>query len=209
MDILVNYQWYWFLLLEIISTIGALAFIVIRYKIKNRTLSQLALALFIVPLLLEAGLALLIYQQTKEITTFHIVIMVFLLYACTFGVADFKKIDRMVRIWLGKRAGEDLLTPAEHAQLACEKSPQYIRRKSLRNLVIHSIIFTLAVIYMWITFGNQDFSLNLHWITNSDHIQPLTNEVANTVLRVWLIAYSIDSILNLSYILTPITQKRT
>lgn len=209
MDILVNYQWYWFLLLEIISTIGALAFIVIRYKIKNRTLSQLALALFIVPLLLEAGLALLIYQQTKEITTFHIVIMVFLLYACTFGVADFKKIDRMVRIWLGKRAGEDLLTPAEHAQLAREKSPQYIRRKSLRNLVIHSIIFTLAVIYMWITFGNQDFSLNLHWITNSDHIQPLTNEVANTVLRVWLIAYSIDSILNLSYILTPITQKRT
>ncbi len=64
---------------------------------------------------------------------------------------------------IGKRAGEDLLTPAEHAQLAREKSPQYIRRKSLRNLVIHSIIFTLAVIYMWITFGNQDFSLNLHW----------------------------------------------
>lgn len=208
MDILVNYQWYWFLLLEIISTIGALTFIVIRYKIKNRTLSQLALALFIVPLLLEAGLALLIYQQTKEITTFHIVIMVFLLYACTFGVADFKKIDRMVRIWLGKRAGEDLLTATEHAQLAREKSPQYIRTKSLRNLVIHSVIFVAAVIYMWITFGNTDFTLSLRWVTDSDHIQPLTNEVANTVLRVWLIAYSIDSILNLSYILTPITKKR-
>lgn len=206
---LVTYQWYLFILLEVISTLGALGFIYTRYKIKNRRLSQLLLFVFISPLVLEAVLALVIYQQTKEITSFHIVIILFLLYACTFGVADFKKIDRMVRIWLGKRAGEDLLTPAEHAQLAREKSPQYIRRKSLRNLVIHSIIFTLAVIYMWITFGNQDFSLNLHWITNSDHIQPLTNEVANTVLRVWLIAYSIDSILNLSYILTPITQKRT
>ena len=208
MEMLVNYQWYWFVLLEIISTIGALAFIVVRYKIKHRTLSQLALAIFIVPLLLEAGLALLIYQQTKEITTFHIVIMVFLLYACTFGIADFKKIDRMVRIWLGKRAGEDLLTATEHAQLAREKSPHYIRQKSLRNLVIHSVIFIVAVIYMWITFGNPDFSLSLRWVTDSDRVQPLTNEVANTVLRVWLIAYSIDSILNLSYILTPITKKR-
>lgn len=61
---------------------------------------------------------------------------------------------------------------------------------------------------MWITFGNPDFSLSLRWVTDSDRVQPLTNEVANTVLRVWLIAYSIDSILNLSYILTPITQKR-
>lgn len=206
---LIDYQWYLFLLLELLSTIGALGFIYARYKMKNRLLSKWLLGIFIAPLVLEAVLALLIYQQIKEITTFHIVIIVFLLYACTFGIADFKKGDRMVRIWLGKRAGEDLLTPAEHAQLAREKSPQYIRRKSLRNLVIHSIIFTLAVIYMWITFGNQDFSLNLRWITNSDHIQPLTNEVANTVLRVWLIAYSIDSILNLSYILTPITQKRT
>lgn len=134
MEMLVNYQWYWFVLLEIISTIGALAFIVVRYKIKHRTLSQLALAIFIVPLLLEAGLALLIYQQTKEITTFHIVIMVFLLYACTFGIADFKKIDRMVRIWLGKRAGEDLLTATEHAQLAREKKPTLYTTKIVAQL---------------------------------------------------------------------------
>lgn len=205
---LVTYQWYLFILLEVISTLGALGFIYTRYKIKNRRLSQLLLFVFISPLVLEAVLALVIYQQTKEITSFHIVIILFLLYACTFGVADFKKIDRTVRIWLGKRAGEDLLTAKEHTQLALEKNPSYIRKKSLRNLVIHSVIFIAAVIYMWITLGNTDFALSLRWVIDSDRTQPLTNEVANTVLRVWFIAYSIDSILNLSYILTPITQKR-
>lgn len=204
---LVTYQWYLFILLEVISTLGALGFIYTRYKIKNRRLSQLLLFVFISPLVLEAVLALVIYQQTKEITSFHIVIILFLLYACTFGVADFKKIDRTVRIWLGKRAGEDLLTAKEHTQLALEKNPSYIRKKSLRNLVIHSVIFIAAVIYMWITLGNPDFLLSFGWISKNDLTQPFTTQTATNIIRTWLIIYTIDTVLNLSYIFAPHIKK--
>src|SRR5699024_4723488 len=76
--------------------VSLLVFCGVRYFLDKRKLSNLFIFLFLFFLFLEALLALLIFQWTGEVSTIQIVIAVFLLYACTFGIADFKKLDRLM-----------------------------------------------------------------------------------------------------------------
>src|SRR5699024_10310982 len=93
MDVLVQYKWGIFITLEVLSLVSLLVFCGVRYFLDQRKLSNLFIFLFLFFLFLEALLAFLIFQWTGEVSTIQIVIAVFLLYACTFGIADIKKID--------------------------------------------------------------------------------------------------------------------
>ncbi|BBU39205.1 hypothetical protein APP_14970 [Aeribacillus pallidus] len=58
----------------------------------------------------EARLGLYVCQQTGEISTFLIVITIFVIYACTFGISDFIR-SRSIKI--GQLRGVELLTDEE------------------------------------------------------------------------------------------------
>lgn len=47
--------------------------------------------LFLFLLIIEGLLGLYVYRQTGEISTFQIVIIIFIIYAFTFGILDFIK----------------------------------------------------------------------------------------------------------------------
>src|SRR5690625_2742629 len=110
LDLLVEYQWEIFIVIEVLSFISLLLFGIIRYFLGRQKLSFQFLFLFLVLLILEALLGIIIYQETGEISTFQIVIAIFVLYACTFGIADFKKLDRWMRLKIGNFRNIDLLT---------------------------------------------------------------------------------------------------
>src|SRR5699024_1595298 len=78
----------------------------------------LFLGLFLLFILFEGLLAYLIYRQTGEIDTFQVVIIIFIIYACTFGVGDFKKLDRYIKVKVGKWRKVDLLTEKDKAVMA-------------------------------------------------------------------------------------------
>lgn len=200
---LISYQWHIFITLEIISVLSALLFIVLRYGFKKRALSSFFLLLFILPLLLEALLAYTIYQQTGEITSFHIVVGLFVLYACTLGVSDFKKLDRKLRKWIGERRGENLLTERDLYLLAREKDSRYLQKKSIFYFALHTIIFSLFIFIMWSKYGNTHFTFSMQWFSDAKAIQPFTSELATNILQVWIVVYIIDSLINLSYIFFP------
>src|SRR5699024_8056853 len=94
MQFLINYQWQLFITIEILFLLTFLAFGFVRYFLNNDRLSFIFLSSFFALLIAEALLAFLIYQATRKIETFQIVIIIFVLYAVTFGIKDFKNLDR-------------------------------------------------------------------------------------------------------------------
>src|SRR5699024_1950306 len=110
MQFLLEHQWNIFIGLEVASLIFLLIFLVIRYAFTKQRISGIFLGLFILCIVLESVLAWFIYQETGEIDTFQIVIAIFIVYAFTFGIGDFKKLDRFIKKHVGKWRGIDLLT---------------------------------------------------------------------------------------------------
>src|SRR5699024_1999414 len=77
-DLLVQYKWGIFITLEVLSIVSLLVFCGVRYFLDKRKLRNLFIFLFLFFLFLEALLALLIFLCTVEVSTFHIVVAVFL-----------------------------------------------------------------------------------------------------------------------------------
>src|SRR5690625_3270768 len=129
MEFIVTFQWEIFIVLEVLSWVSLLLFGIVRYFLDRRQWSTLFILLFIVFLGLEALIGWLIYQETGEISNFQLIITVFLLYAVTLGLSDFKKLDRWMRDKIGNWRGVNLLTTEDLKKLKQAKDPKFIAKK--------------------------------------------------------------------------------
>lgn len=105
-EALQNFQWELFIIAEVISFGALIAFGLMRYLFDKRLLSTIFIFLFIGINIFEASIAWYLYQYTGEIGDFQIIITIFILYACTFGISDFKK-NWTVRCGNGLENGEE------------------------------------------------------------------------------------------------------
>src|SRR5699024_11293026 len=90
------------------------------------------------------------YRQTGEIDTFQIVVFIFIIYACTFGISDFKKLDRYIKQTVGKWRKVDLLTEKDRAVMEKQQNPKYIARRYRLWWYGHTIAFIILTLF----FGN-------------------------------------------------------
>ncbi len=209
MTFLIENQWAIFITLEVSALICLLLFAVVRYAFTKVRFSYTFLFLFIVMILLEALLAYLVYLETGEFTTFQIVIMIFIIYAGTFGVSDFKRMNRWVKDKVGKWKGIDLLTEKDREIMAYLKDPKVIARRARYWFYAHTVVFISAIYVFWLLYGNDSYSLdyfivNLEWY--GDELlepQPFTSELITNIVRIWTIVFVVDSIINWSYTLFP------
>src|SRR5690625_2173231 len=129
MNFLIEYQWEVFITIEILSLISLLLFGTIRYFFDKRKLSVGFIFLFFALLFVEGILAFIIYRMKGEFSTFQMVIIIFLIYACTFGINDFKKLDRWMREKVSKWQGTKLLTEKAYEIIAKNKDPKHVAKK--------------------------------------------------------------------------------
>src|SRR5699024_9134243 len=101
MDFLLENQLEIFIAMEITSLVSLVLFGVVRYFFSRNTLSRVFIVLFIAFIFAEAIMAWVVYQQTGVISNVLVIIVIFVLYACTFGISDFKKLDRWMRKHIG------------------------------------------------------------------------------------------------------------
>lgn len=206
---LLENQWNIFIGLEAVSFIFLLSFLVIRYALTKERLSKVFLGLFIFCIVLEALLAWLIYQETREIDTFQIVIVVFIVYAFTFGISDFKKLDRFIKKHIGKWRGVELLSEEDKWKMAKAKNPQVIARKNRRWWYAHTAVFITVHYFFWQLYGSQEHDLiyylqDVSWFGEENFVNaPFKGEVINAVSRLWIIVFAIDTIVSWSYTLFP------
>ena len=206
---LISYQWEIFISLEVLSVIALLLFGIVRYFLDKKRVSRLFIGAFLALLFLEAMLALLIYQVTGEISTFQIVIALFLIYACTFGVFDFLKLDRWMRDKIGSWRGIDLLTEKDYRIIEKSKDPKYLAKKYRRSSLIHLTLFVIIQSIFWM-YGTRDFGemvdylKDLSWVeAGTPEESPYPNETVYAVGMIWGIIFIIDFIWSWSYTFFP------
>lgn len=213
MDILESYQWEIFITLEVASWLCLLLFGVLRYVMDKRRISLGFILSFVVLIGLEGLLALLIYQKTGIISDFQIVILIFVAYAITFGVSDFKKLDRWMRKRIGQWRGKQLLTDKDIYIMKRNKDPQYIAKKYRISSIIHTVIFLTVQTGLWIYGTNNfdeivEFIQDLSWIGTEDATQtPYPNDVLYGLSLVWGIVFVVDLIYSWSYTFFPSQNK--
>jgi len=205
---LVEHDWAIFIGLEVCALIFILAFMGTRYLLSRRPLSNVLLGLFLLMMVLEGVLAFVVYQVTGEVSTFQVVVVLFLLYAVTFGVHDFKRLDYSARMRIGTWRRTTLVTEEETEKMRALKDPKTVARKSRIWFYVHTVIFGGALIYFWNTSGTSEhswlyFIQNWDWFGDEDLTQPFTSELLSQVVRLWLIIYIVDSIINWSYTFFP------
>ncbi|MGY0693930.1 hypothetical protein ACW2QC_14265 [Virgibacillus sp. FSP13] len=212
-DLILTYQWELFITVEVLSLASLLLFGVVRYLFDKRNFSLLFLIGFVALLVLEAMLAVLIYKETGEISRFQIVITIFVIYACTFGIFDFMKLDRWMRKVIGGWRNVQLLSNKDIEIMNRQKDPKYVARKYRWSSIAHLIVFVVVQIAFWIygTGGvtqSLEYAKDLSWIgTEKVRETPYANETIYGISMVWGIVFIADFIYSWSYTIYPSNSK--
>jgi hypothetical protein len=205
----VTYSWEIFVATELLSLSSLILFGLFRYFFSKPKLSLMFILLFLLLLTAEALLGIYVYQQTGEVSTFLIIIAVFVIYACTFGIFDFLRLDRWMRSKLGKLRGVELLTEKDYAIMRRNNDPKYIAKKYRVMSLIHLILFVTVQTIFW-SMGTDSISemkmylTDLSWI-EKDNVEdsPYPNETMFTIGMIWGIAFVADFIYSWSYTIFP------
>ncbi|WP_246569871.1 hypothetical protein [Lentibacillus saliphilus] len=209
LDLLVNYQWEIFIGLEILSFFLLVAFLLVRYIFAKGPISRLFLVCFLLTMVLEVALAWIIFNETGELSTFQVVIGIFIVYAVTFGINDFKKLDLYIKEKIGRWRGVQLLTDHDIEQMNRGKDPAVIARKNRTWWYIHASIFIIAHYLFWQYVGDQSNSFiyyltDFSWFGNEGaEGSPYTHEMIAQVSKVWSIIFVVDTVLSWSYTVYP------
>jgi len=204
-----TYQWEVFIFLEIASWIFLLLFLLLRYAFDRVKIGQIFLLLFLLFIIFEGILAFINYRQTGEIETFQIVVFIFIIYACTFGISDFKKLDRYIKQTVGKWRKVDLLTEKDRAIMEKQQNPKYIARRYRLWWYGHTTAFIIANIVFWQLYGDKateflSYIEDWSWFEEETiHHAPYKHEMVMNIVRLWLVIYVIDTIIAWAYTFVP------
>lgn len=213
MDFLLTYQWHIFITIEISFIVIFLLFGFVRYFLNQRNLSLILFIIFLLLIVSEVLLAFVIYRVTGEFSTFQLIIGIFVIYALTFGIFDFLKLDRWMRQKIGSWRSVELLTEKDYRIIERNKDPKYIAKKYRLTSTIHLIAFVIGQFVLWMQ-GTDSISemfgylRDLSWIETGDFTQsPYANETTYSIGMLWGIIFFIDFVWSWSYTIFPARQK--
>lgn len=142
-------------------------------------------------------------------------IFIFVVYACTFGISDFKKLDRLIKEKIGNWRGVDLLTEKDKRKMTYLKDPEVIARKNRFWSLGHTLVFIIAQVIFWFNFGN-DIHPYSHYVTDWSWFQgelgvdqPFTSTIITQITQIWIILYVIDTLVAWSYSFFPRGRKNS
>lgn len=105
MDYILEYKWLFLIMGEVVFTLCAAAFLLLRYWYQLEKLSIIVFLIFIVNDLWIAFLAVMDYQRTGAISWYQIIAALFILYALTLGKSDMKKLDCVIKRKVAEKRG--------------------------------------------------------------------------------------------------------
>lgn len=209
MNTLIDYQWELFIIAEVLSVVSLVLFCIVRYFFNKRSLSILFIVAFLVLLIVEAILGLYVYVQTGEVSTFTIIITIFVIYACTFGVFDFIRLDRWMRKKIGKLRGVELLSSKDYEIIKRNSNPAYVAKKYRISSLIHLVVFGIVQTIFW-SLGTESIAemkgylMDLSWIEEgASENSPYPNDTLFFIGVIWGIVFIVDFIYSWSYTLFP------
>lgn len=209
MSFLLDYQWAIFIGAEILSFACLLLFGVYRYFLEKRKQSLFFIFAFLGLLVIESVLGLIVYQHTGEFSTFLLVIIIFVLYACTFGIVDFIRLDRWMRQKIGRFRNVELLTEKDYDIMNRNTDPRYIAKKYRLSATIHLFVFVIGQAILW-SIGTNNvqgvsfYLTNLSWIEAGTAEQsPYGSDTMYYIGMIWGLVFIVDFLYSMSYTIFP------
>ena len=205
MDFILDHKWFFLISAEIIFWICAIAFLLLRYWFKLERVSMFIFIIFIVNDLWIAFLAFMDYRRSGEFSVFQIAILIFIVYALTFGKSDFKKLDLFIKRQVARFRGETI--PA--SEMPVQRYGLDLALYEWKQFTGHLFMFALLHIVFAFAFGLSDQFKSLQidqWLSllnNDDKEIPFNHEGVNSVSTVWRIILIVDFFITLSYTVFP------
>ncbi|WP_416148711.1 hypothetical protein ACM26V_20955 [Salipaludibacillus sp. HK11] len=204
-----SYYWELFIFTEVIAVLCIVLFTVFRYILGQKNRSLFFLGLFLISNVIDAVVAYYMYTLTGEIEAFQMIVGIFLLYACTFGYRDFKRLDRWLRTKIEHFTGKTYVTDQEKRDIEKASLPEEKAKQERRGWYLHAALFLGAFIISFFYIGEgeiQKLFMSLDWLErwfNDTEQGPFSEAMANQVFQIWFIIFVVDSVIVWSYTLFP------
>ena len=135
-------------------------------------------------------------------SVYQIIIVIFIVYAMTFGKTDFKKLDFFIKRQVAKYKGESITTlqnPIQQHGLAYALI-------EWKHFLAHMLVFVVLHIIFFFTFGLSDSLIDIpkenwfgSWFNKETSTVPFKHEGINKLSQVWLLVILIDFVITLSH----------
>ncbi|RAL26948.1 hypothetical protein [Thermoflavimicrobium daqui] len=197
-----NYRFAFLIGAEVTFWILITSFFALRYLFRFEKASILAIPLILANELFIAFLGYIDYKITGQFSRFQIIVIIILIYSLTYGKKDFKRLDHFIKRKIAKWRGEPIPSELEEVKLY-----GWAHTKSeLKQWCIHLLVYITVHIIFIFTFGlNTEV---LHDLSSAlEKGQLFKNESITSLSYVWSIIFVIDTIITLSYVISPKKKK--
>ncbi|CAM3649543.1 hypothetical protein [Mesobacillus zeae] len=213
MDFILEHKWIFLIVAEAVFWISVLTFLTLRYWFRLKKLSLVFFLLFIVNDMWIAAMGFMDYLNTGEFTRYQVIILIFLVYALTYGKTDFKRLDVFIQRKVAKWKGEPVPELTGPATLYGKAHA----RRERKSFSIHFLIFILVHIILFLLIGPSDFASQIEsseqllnaWFSEKEAVFPFEHSDANNFSRIWTIILVIDAVVSLSYTFFPKSEKKS
>lgn len=207
-----RYLWELFIITEIIFWLCIILFLLIRYVLGRQRISVWILPIFILSVVIDIYLGWVDYKVTGEFSIFQFIVVIFIIYAVTSGLSDFKRLDAYIQRKIAKWKGEP------EPELAVKLPPKYGREHAKHERIgwyMHVAMFVFAQIVFFFLFGaHEQFTLSQLFDTEfyrlwweHETFGAYQNMTLNQLVKVWFIVLIVDGIVSLSYTFSPRKEK--
>ncbi|MBS4208015.1 hypothetical protein [Bacillus sp. FJAT-50079] len=202
---ILDHKWLFFIMGEVLFWGSIIGFISLRYLFRLESLSKYFILIWIFSDLWLFTIGVLDYRRTGEFATFQIIIIIFLLYALTFGRSDMKKLDRWMKRTIKKWKGE----PLDETDITEKLYGMAYALKQGKEFALHLLLYVgVIIIFSFfykiraineITNGNGTGDMIENVIKNGWFDHPFIGKVTG----VWTLVLVIDALITVSYFLFP------
>ncbi|MEW9500706.1 hypothetical protein [Jeotgalibacillus marinus] len=212
MDFILEHKWAFLIAAEIIFWVSILTFLTLRYWFKLNKLSLIFFAFFIINDLWIATMGFMDYLRSGEFTSYQLVILIFIVYAFTYGKSDFRRLDAFIQ----KKVAKLRCEPVPDFDQPCALYGSEYAKKEWKQFLGHLLIFSIVHISLMFIFGiskqtdeitSLDTLFTL-WFAESPASFPFDNSGANNLSQVWTLVLAIDAVITSSYTIFPKSKKK-
>ncbi|SER02745.1 hypothetical protein [Piscibacillus halophilus] len=207
MDLILYYGWTIFILIEVASFLTLILFGITIYYLGKRRLSMIFIVLFLILTAIEVCLGVLVYKSTGKFTSYQLILIVFVLYACTFGIYDFIKIDYWLSDKISKWRSIPLVNKDEKRWIKLQDHDEAAKIYRVKSLVHLLVFMAIQALFWWMGAQSIDgiagYIRDFSWVLNGYEHSPYPDETLYQLSVIWCLIFVVDMFYSWSYTFFP------
>lgn len=204
-EFILQYKWLFLIVGEVIFWVSLIGFFLLRYLFSLEKLSIYFIFLWLFSDVWLLALGVFDYKHTGTFDTFQVIIVIFLIYALTFGRSDLKKLDLFIQRTVKRWRGE----PLQEKEQQEKRFGMAFALQQDKEFVLHLIMYVIVIAIFSFFVEIRDIAdlflapnvgdLIKHLIENGLFDHPLLSKVTG----VWTLILLIDAVITASYFVSP------